>query len=48
MSKNKIVLLDATAVKEFYDLVYVAIENNINSLLEISKKSSSPKIIDDS
>lgn len=47
-SHYKIVLLDATATKEFADLVYVAVENNTNSLLEIAKKSSSPKIIDDS
>jgi hypothetical protein len=46
ISSYKIICLDATATEEFQDQIYVAIEDNTNSLLEIAKVSSSPRIIE--
>lgn len=47
ISSYQIIRLDATATEEFHDQIYVAIENNTNSLLEIAKLSSSNRIIGD-
>src|SRR6266567_1096647 len=47
ISSYQIICLDATTTEEFQDQIYIAIENNTNSLLEIAKVSSSPRLIDD-
>ncbi|BAY23858.1 hypothetical protein NIES2100_36510 [Calothrix sp. NIES-2100] len=42
-----IVPLDATATKEFQDLIYVAIKENTNEVLEAACIANSPKIYND-
>ncbi|WP_323209673.1 hypothetical protein [Nodularia spumigena] len=46
-SNFTIVPLDASATKEFYDIIYVAIKGDTNELLEVASISKSPKIYND-
>jgi hypothetical protein len=43
-SNFTIVSVDARATKEFYDFIYVALEDNTNRLLEAASISKTPKI----
>ena len=47
VSNFTVVPLDATATQEFQDFIYVAIEEETNSLLEAASMSKTPSIFND-